>query len=304
MGDDAKRTSALTPSPCTQGEGGEEGAFPIGDQQSAIGNEQNPLPSPLPEYREREQRRHVALFIACLTDQFHPHVGIALTKVLEHFGCRVSFPQSQTCCGQPFYNNGFHDDARTLARRMVEIFEPYEWVVTPSGSCCAMVREHVPRLLQGDHAYEHGAKRIARNTYEFVEFLDRVLKLDLSNLALPAPRKLTYHYTCHLRAIGVRDEAVRMLKQLGNVELIPLEKADQCCGFGGTFAVKYPAISGAIAEDKVNCIARTGAGETVCNDAGCAMNLAGLCHRRGVEQRFVHIAELMAEALGLDPARW
>ena len=302
MGNEAQPRDESAPSPGTPGEGWGEGSSASARSPHV---QQNPHPDPLPVYRERgPERRRVALFITCLTDQWQPHVGIAVTKVLENFGCRVSFPQAQTCCGQPFYNNGFHDDARTLARRMVEIFEPYEWVVTPSGSCCAMVREHVPRLLQGDHAYEHGAQRIARTTYEFVEFLDRVLNVDLSKLSLPAPRTLTYHYTCHLRGIGVRDEAVRMLKELGNVELVPLEKADQCCGFGGTFAVKYPAISGAIADDKVNCIARTGAGETVCNDAGCAMNLAGLCHRRGVEQRFVHVAELIAEALGLDPARW
>jgi L-lactate dehydrogenase complex protein LldE len=281
---------------------------------------QNPHPSPLPEYRERgqeEQRergpeehraprveRHVALFITCLTDQFHPHVGVAVTKVLEHFGCRVTFPRAQTCCGQPFYNNGFHDDARGLARRMVEIFEPYQYVVTPSGSCCAMVREHVPHLLNDDHAYEHGAHRVASSTYEFVEFLDKVLKVDLSKTSLPAPRKVTYHYTCHLRGLGVTDEGVRLLRQIGNVEFVPLEKPDQCCGFGGTFAVKYPAISGAIVEDKVNCVARAGADVTVCNDAGCTMNIAGMCHRRGVEQRFVHIAELIAEALGIECRTW
>ena len=246
----------------------------------------------------------VALFVTCLTDQFYPHVGVAVTKVLEHFGCRVSFPRAQTCCGQPFYNNGFHDDAKRLARRMVEIFEPSEFVVTPGASCCAMVREHVPRLLCDDHAYAHGARRIASNTYEFVEFLDKVLKADLSKLSLPAPRRVTYHYTCHLRGLGVSDECVRLLRQIGNIAFVPLEKPDQCCGFGGTFAVKYPAISGAIVEDKVNCVARAGADVAVCNDAGCTMNIAGMCHRRGIEPRFAHVAELLAEALGLDLTAW
>jgi L-lactate dehydrogenase complex protein LldE len=245
----------------------------------------------------------VALFVTCLTDQFYPHVGVAVTKVLEHFGCAVRFPQSQTCCGQPFYNNGFHDDARQLAKRMVEVFEPYEWIVTPSGSCCAMVREHLSKLLAGDHAWERGAQHIASRTYEFVEFLDKILKVDLRDLRLPAPRKVTYHYTCHLRGLGMTDEAVRMLRQIANVEYVPLEKADQCCGFGGTFALKYPAISGAMVDDKVNCIASTGAELTICNDGGCTMNIAGLCHRRGVQCEVKHIAELMAEALGLDVAR-
>ena len=247
---------------------------------------------------------HVALFITCLTDQFYPHVGVAVTKILEHYGCRVYFPGAQTCCGQPFYNNGFHDEARELAKRMVEIFEPYEYIVTPSGSCCAMVREHFPHLLHHDHAWEHGMHRLVHRTYEFVEFLDKVLKVDLSALKLPNSESVTYHYTCHLRGIGVKDEGVKLLQQIGNVDFKPLEKTDQCCGFGGTFAVKYPAISGAIVEDKTNCIAATGARTTVCNDAGCSMNISGMCNRRGVETKVKHIAELMAEAMGMDLAAW
>src|SRR5688500_1458216 len=154
MRDEAQAVSAFTPSPGTPGEGRGEGS-PASEIHAQT--EKNPHPNPLPEYRARGQEElravldsapHVALFVTCLTDQFQPQVGVAVTKVLEHFGCRVTFPRAQTCCGQPFYNNGFHDDAKQLARRMVELFEPYEYVVTPSGSCCAMVREHVPRLLR------------------------------------------------------------------------------------------------------------------------------------------------------------
>jgi L-lactate dehydrogenase complex protein LldE len=242
----------------------------------------------------------VALFITCLTDQFYPKVGVAVTKILEHYGCQVHFPTAQTCCGQPFYNNGFQPEARELAKRMVEIFEPYEYVVTPSGSCCAMVREHFPHLLHHEHAWEHGMHKLTSRTYEFVEFLDKILKVDLSKLSLPTPQSLTYHYTCHLRGIGVKDEGVKLLRQLGNVDFRPMEKTDQCCGFGGTFAVKYPAISGAMVEDKVNCITATGAAVTVCNDAGCTMNISGMCHRHGVSTQVRHIAELLAEALGID----
>ena len=245
------------------------------------------------------QQPHVALFITCLTDQFYPQVGVAVTKILERFGCKVSFPQAQTCCGQPFFNNGFHDEARELAKRLVEIFEPYDYVVTPSGSCAAMVREQYEVLLGGDRAWATGLHRVVSRTYEFVEFLDKVLKVDFSAFKLPAPTPVTYHYTCHLRGIGVKDEGVRLLRQIGNVEFRPMEKTDQCCGFGGTFAVKYPAISGAIVEDKANCIAATGAGTLVCNDAGCTMNISGMCHRRGIDVRTRHIAELIAEAMGL-----
>src|ERR1700760_3913611 len=254
------------------------------------------------------KKLNVALFITCLTDQFYPQVGIAVTKILEHFGCKVSFPREQTCCGQPFFNNGFHPEARELAKRFIRIFEQCDYVVTPSGSCCAMVREQFHELFKGDHAWEHGARHVMARTYEFVEFLDKVLKVDLAGMKLSLPgesrRDVTYHYTCHLRGIGVRDEGVKLLKQMGNVDFKPLEKTDQCCGFGGTFAVKYPAISGAIVEDKARCIAATGAGTTVCNDAGCTMNIAGMCHRGGVKTDVKHIAELIAEAMGLDLERW
>ena len=246
----------------------------------------------------------VALFITCLTDQFYPHVGVAVTKILEHFGCKVSFPQAQTCCGQPFFNNGFHDESGELARRFIQIFEPYEYIVTPSGSCAAMVREQYEYLLKGDHAYEHGLHRVTSRTYEFVEFLDRVLKVDFSQFKLPSTENCTYHYTCHLRGIGVKDQGVKLLRQIQGVEFAPLEKTDQCCGFGGTFAVKYPAISGAIVEDKANCIAATGASTVICNDAGCTMNISGMLHRRGQPQKVRHIAELMAEAMGLDVGAW
>src|ERR1700761_8760246 len=136
----------------------------------------------------------VALFITCLTDQFYPHIGVAVTKILEHFGCNIEFPAAQTCCGQPFFNNGFHPESADLARRFVEIFEPYEHIVTPSGSCCAMVREHFVHLLHDDPAYATGAHRVAEHTYEFVEFLTKILKVDLSALSLPQSTPLTYHY--------------------------------------------------------------------------------------------------------------
>jgi L-lactate dehydrogenase complex protein LldE len=247
---------------------------------------------------------NVALFITCLTDQFYPHIGVAVTKILEKFDCKVHFPDAQTCCGQPFFNNGFHPEARELAKRMITIFEPYDYIVTPSGSCCAMVREHFHQLFKDDHAWEHGMHNVVHKTYEFVEFLDKVLKVDLSHLALPEPVLTTYHYTCHLRGIGVKDEGVRLLKQIGNVSLSPLEKTDQCCGFGGTFAVKYPAISGAIVDDKTKCIAATKAAVTICNDAGCSMNISGMCHRENVPTKVKHIAELLAEAMGLDTKAW
>jgi L-lactate dehydrogenase complex protein LldE len=250
------------------------------------------------------KKPRVALFVTCLTDQFFPSVGVAVTKILEHFGCEVCFPKEQTCCGQPHFNNGFHPEARELAKRMIRIFEPFDYVVTPSGSCCAMVREQFHQLLSGDAQWNHAEQRLRSRTFEFVEFLDKILKVDLSQFKLPATQSVTYHYTCHLRGIGVKDEGMRLLGQIGNVDLRPMEKTDQCCGFGGTFAVKYPAISGAIVEDKINCIAKTGAATLICNDAGCTMNISGMCHRKGMETRVKHIAELMAEAMRISLDAW
>jgi L-lactate dehydrogenase complex protein LldE len=247
---------------------------------------------------------NVALFITCLTDQFYPHVGVAVTKILEHYGCRVVFPAEQTCCGQPFYNNGYHVETQELAKKFIENFEKFDYIVTPSGSCCAMVRQHFHELLKDDHAWEHGLHHVVAHTYEFVEFLAKVLKVDLSQYALPREESYTYHYTCHLRGINVRDESVTLLKQIGGVDFRPLEKTDQCCGFGGTFAIKYPAISGAIVEDKANCIAATKAANVICNDAGCTMNISGMLHRRGQDTKVKHIAEVMAEAMGIDVRSW
>ena len=187
---------------------------------------------------------------------------------------------------------------------MIEIFQSYPYVVTPSGSCCAIVRKQYHELLHGDPQWQKPMNELRSKTYEFVEFLDKVLKVDFQQFKLPAPREITYHYTCHLRGIGVKDEGARLLRQIGNVEFKPMEKTDQCCGFGGTFAVKYPAISGAIVEDKINCIALTGAQTVICNDAGCTMNISGMCHRRGVAAGVKHIAELMAEAMGIPTDQW
>src|SRR5438045_2281868 len=179
---------------------------------------------------------NVALFITCLTDQFYPHVGIAVTKILERHGCRVSFPAAQTCCGQPFFNNGFHPEARELAKRFIEIFEPYDYIVSPSGSCCAMVREQYEQLLKDDPVWSARMHKVVGRTFEFVEFLEKIVNVDFSKITLKTPESITYHYTCHLRGLGITDSGVRILKEIGNVDFRPMEKTDQCCGFGGTFA--------------------------------------------------------------------
>jgi L-lactate dehydrogenase complex protein LldE len=243
----------------------------------------------------------VALFITCLTDSFYPRAGIAVVKVLEDLGCQVEFPAGQTCCGQPMYNNGMHDDARELARKMIGEFAACEHVVTPSGSCAAMVREYYPDLFDRGSSARAAAVAMADKTYEFVEFLSRVLKVDLASWGVKWPGSATYHYSCHLRGLGQTDEAERVIRAVGGLEYRPLEKKEQCCGFGGTFATKFPSISGALVRDKVECIRASGAETLICNDAGCAMNISGACRREGAPVRLISLAEVVAEGLGLLP---
>jgi L-lactate dehydrogenase complex protein LldE len=241
----------------------------------------------------------IALFITCLTENFYPRAGVAVVKVLEHLGHEVVFPEGQTCCGQPMFNTGFQEEARALAARMIGVFAPHGTVVTPSGSCAAMVREQFPRLLADDAEMHARAEALAGRTYEFVEFLTKVLRTDLRSMGARWEGRATYHYSCHLRALGMTDEAVRLMSQVQGLETLALEKPDQCCGFGGTFAVNYPRISGEMVREKVECVRRTGAGTLVCNESGCAMNIEGACRRERCDVRVTSLAEIIAEGLGL-----
>ena len=229
----------------------------------------------------------------------YPRGAIAAVKVLEHLGCEVAFPEAQTCCGQPMWNSGFGDEARSLARRMIDVFDPYERVVTPSGSCAAMVRDYYGHMFDDDPELTRRAGALAERTFEFVEFLLNELEVDPATLGAKWPGRATYHYSCHLRGLGMTDEALRVMRGVEGLEVIELEKASQCCGFGGTFAMKYPQISGAMVRDKVSCIQDTGAEYVVSNDSGCTMNIAGACHRQGEDVRFITLAEVLAEGLGL-----
>jgi L-lactate dehydrogenase complex protein LldE len=243
----------------------------------------------------------VALFITCLTDAYFPRAGIAVVKVLEHLGHTVEFPAAQTCCGQPMFNNGFTSDARDLARHMIDVFEPYSTVVTPSGSCAAMIREHYPHLFAGDPTTAARAVALAARTYEFSEFLTKVLHVDLRTRGVRWEGDVTSHSACHLRTLGLTGVADDLLRQIPGVHLTPLPNAEPCCGFGGTFAVKYPQISGGMVGEKVASIKATGCRTVVCSEAGCGMNLAGACRRAGSDVRFISLPEIIAEGLGLLP---
>lgn len=239
----------------------------------------------------------VSLFVTCLTDLFYPDVAESVVRILRRLGVDVDFPRSQTCCGQPALNSGFKDDFKAVAARMIDVFEASEAVVTPSGSCCSIVREHYPHFFEDDPKMHARAKAMAAKTYEFVEFLEKVLKVDWTPWKLSHSCVATYHYSCHLRGIGMTNEAALLLQKFDGLEYRELEKMDQCCGFGGTFSVKYGDISGEMARDKVRCIAATGANLLVCNDGGCSMNIQGACRRNGVEVDVKHIATLLDEAM-------
>lgn len=244
----------------------------------------------------------VALFLTPLADEFLPRVGVAITKILERHGCVVSFPMWQTGSGQSFYAAGYEAEAAAAGRRFVALFESFDFVVTPSTLAAVTVRDVYPALLKDDAAFAARAESTSGKTFEFVDFLARVLQVNLKDLALPTPRSIAYQPTCYQRALGSRDETPGLLKRLGNVTLAPLGKADQCCGFGGTFSIEFPRISAALAEDKVVAIKAAAATAMICNEPGCALTLAGACHRAGVTVDVKHVAEFIADALGIDCA--
>ncbi len=245
----------------------------------------------------------VSLFVTCLTDLFYPDVAVSVVRVLRRLGVDVDFPKKQTCCGQPALNSGCGDDFRAVAARMIDVFEDSELVVTPSGSCCSIVREYFPVTFKDDPVMNRRAVALAGKTFEFIEFLEKKLRPDWSKWDLEFPGVVTYHYSCHLRGIGITDEAIRMLRRFRGLEYRQLEKMDQCCGFGGTFSVKYGEISGAMVRDKVANIRKTGAEILVVNDGGCTMNIAGACRREGFEIKVMHIAQMIDQAMAATEKR-
>jgi L-lactate dehydrogenase complex protein LldE len=240
----------------------------------------------------------VSLFVTCLTDLYFPDVAESVVKILHRLGVDCDFPADQTCCGQPALNSGYLDEARAIARRMIDVFADAETVVTPSGSCCSIVREYFPHLLKDDPAMYGRAQAMAAKTFEFSEFLQKRLKVDWKPWDLPYKAVATFHYSCHNRGIGMSvEDHVGLIRQFRGLEYRPLVKAEQCCGFGGTFAVKFGEISGAMVRDKIECIKATGADTLVCNDGGCTLNIIGALHREGVNIKVKHVASMLDEAM-------
>lgn len=237
----------------------------------------------------------VALFSTCVVDQLVPSVGLAVMRVLRQGGIATEFPPGQTCCGQPFFNAGYRDEARRLARVTIDALSGYDAVVVPSGSCTAMIRVQYPSLFPPTDPYQRRAAALAERTYEFSEFLSK----KLANLNLPKPTgdTVTYHDGCHLlRELGIRDGPRQWIRKTGS-ELKEMTGSDQCCGFGGTFSVTFDAISASMGQAKADAVAATGASAVVSCDPSCLMQIAGVLQRRGLEVKGVHLAELIAAAL-------
>lgn len=234
----------------------------------------------------------VSLMITCLGDALFPEAGVATVKLLRRLGVEVDFPAMQTCCGQPHFNSGFHKDARDLARHTIRAFANGQTVVTPSGSCAAMVKLEYPELFHDDMVWHGRAEELARRTHELSDFLVNVLGKE--DVGARFEGKVTYHMACHLRGLGTLTEPERLLKKVQGLTYLPLERYDECCGFGGSFAVRYPGISGSMVQDKAGFIEKTGADAVVATDAGCLMNIGGCLHRRGGKVKVLHLAEVLA----------
>lgn len=232
-----------------------------------------------------------SLMITCLGDVLRPEAGKATVRLLRRLGHEVDFPAAQTCCGQPFYNSGFFDLSREQAKHTIEVFSGDRTVVTPSGSCAAMIKIEYPRLFEDDAEWHRRAEDLASRTFELSDLL--VNRLEVTDVGARFDGKVTYHYACHLRGLNLSDEVETLIRHVRGAVYLPLRHDDQCCGFGGSFSIRYPDISTAMVADKSKCIVETGADVVVSTDAGCLMNIGGRLRREGRPVRVLHLAELL-----------
>jgi L-lactate dehydrogenase complex protein LldE len=240
----------------------------------------------------------IGLFVTCLVDAVRPEIGFSVLKLLEGAGHEVVVPESQTCCGQPAYNSGDTDTARALAAKLVGEFESFDALVVPSGSCGGQIKIQFPELFHDQPDMRMRVERLAARTYELTDFLVNVL--GVKHLASGFAGSVTYHDSCAgLRELGVKEQPRRLLAQLPGVQLTEMKDCEQCCGFGGTFSIKYGDISGAIVDEKCRNVKATGADAVVLGDLGCMLNIEGRLRRTGDEKtRVLHIAQVLAGDVG------
>lgn len=237
----------------------------------------------------------VSLFITCLSDAIYPKVGEAMARLLVRYGVQLDFPKIQTCCGQPSYNSGYWDETRVAAKTILKAFNDSDFVVSPSGSCTYMIH-HYPELFKDEPEWLDSARRLEQKTYEFTQFMVQVL--GVTDVGASFPHTVTYHPSCHgTRLLGVKEEPMKLLGSVKGLQLVPLPFAEDCCGFGGTFAVKMPDISGAMVTEKVDHIRETEAEVLVGLDMACLMNIAGNLRYRQEPVRVMHLAELLYEGV-------
>ena len=249
---------------------------------------------------------HVGLFVTCLVDLFRPTVGFATVSLLEKAGCRVSVPSAQTCCGQPAYNSGDRTDSQAIARQTIEAFRDFDYVVVPSGSCAGMIKVHYPEMFADDPGMLEKAEALAAKTWELTQFLVRVRGWTAVDAAYEGTA--TYHDSCSsLREHNVKEEPRTLLARVQGLAVEEMAETEICCGFGGTFCVKYPEISNRMVHDKARNVLATGADTLLAGDLGCLMNIAGKLHREGAHVACRHVAEVLAgmtdaPAIGEDEA--
>lgn len=237
----------------------------------------------------------ISLFVTCLSDALFPRVTESMVRLLARYGVRLEFPDIQTCCGQPAYNSGYWDEARKSAVTILDAFEDSDFVVSPSGSCTFMVH-HYASLFKNEPAYLKKAENLQKKTYEFTQFMVQVL--GITDVGAYFPHKVTYHPSCHgSRLLGVKNEPMELMRHVKGLEFVPLPFAEDCCGFGGTFAVKMADISGAMVTEKVDHVIETEASVLVGLDMACLMNIAGNLTYRGEKVRVMHLAELLHEGI-------
>ncbi|MER0238442.1 (Fe-S)-binding protein [Fulvimarina sp. MAC8] len=254
-----------------------------------------------PDIRHRsDEAPDVALFVTCLVDLFRPSVGFAAIKLLEDAGCTVSVPETQTCCGQPAYNSGDREDTQAIAQGVIEAFEGFGYVVAPSGSCGSMIKTHYPQFFAGDPTWGPRAEALSEKTFELVSFLTDVLGVE--GVTAAHTGTVTYHDACAgLRELGVCEQPRKLLKSVSGLTLKELPDANVCCGFGGTFCVKYPNISNVMVTKKANRIAETGAETLLAGDLGCLMNMDGKLKRTDARIAVRHVAEVLAGMTDAPP---
>jgi L-lactate dehydrogenase complex protein LldE len=237
----------------------------------------------------------VGLFIPCLVDQFYPSTAIAVVKILKKFKVDFDYPQQQTCCGQPAYNTGYRKEAAKMAEKFIDNFIPFDCIIAPSGSCTSMVKLLYPNLEFSDE-YQKKCKELVSKVYEFSDFLVNQLKVTDTGSSFKG--KVTYHSSCHLtRELGIKNEPRILISGMKNVEFIESENTEECCGFGGTFSIKFPELSTSMGEDKVKGMLKTGAEYIIGGDNSCLMQIDGIINKNKFPIKTIHLAEALAEGL-------